>query len=293
MKIKKAFSLIELSIVILIVGIIIAGVTQSSRLVAQFKTSSANSLTNSSPVNGISDLVLWLETTKKESFDANVDPASSTNNVAINWYDNNPQSTKVLVTRGGATNHAVLVENSPINSLPTLRFNGSSSFYTMLPIFSSSESNLTIYCVGMSVNTSTVRNTIFGQYNSANSDTNHFFSINNTSTIIYDEFMPSSGATISAASTVPSNVPFIVSVVRRNRVPTIYMNGAFIITGPAEIYSGSEPDSAEIGRRGGTINSHYFNGFIGEIIIFDRALTTEERTAIDRYLSKKWNIKLN
>ncbi len=34
---KKAFSLIELSIVILIIGILVAGVTQSSRLVLAMK----------------------------------------------------------------------------------------------------------------------------------------------------------------------------------------------------------------------------------------------------------------
>ncbi len=293
MKIKKAFSLIELSIVILIVGIIIAGVTQSSRLVTRFKTSSANSLTDSSPVSGISGLVLWLETTKKESFDSSIDPSSSSNNAAINWYDNNPQSSKVLVTRGGTTNHAVLVENSPINSLPTLRFNGSSSFYTMPPVLSSATSNLTIYCVGMSFDTALVRNTIFGQFNSATGDTNHFLTLGIGNIIQYDEFNPSGGAATSAASTVSSNVPFIVSVVRSNRVPRIYRNGTLLVTGAAETYSGAEPISAEIGRRGGTINAHYFNGHIGEVIVFDRALTTEERTAIDSYLSKKWDIKLN
>jgi len=38
---KKAFSLIELSIVILIIGIFVAGVTSSSRLLKQMKLTSA------------------------------------------------------------------------------------------------------------------------------------------------------------------------------------------------------------------------------------------------------------
>lgn len=46
MKNKKAFSLIELSIVILIIGIIVAGVTQGLRLINAFRLSSAKSLTN-------------------------------------------------------------------------------------------------------------------------------------------------------------------------------------------------------------------------------------------------------
>ncbi|MFM2200490.1 MAG: hypothetical protein RL769_545, partial [Pseudomonadota bacterium] len=39
----QAFSLIELSIVILIIGILVAGVTQSSRLVNQIRLSTAQS----------------------------------------------------------------------------------------------------------------------------------------------------------------------------------------------------------------------------------------------------------
>jgi prepilin-type N-terminal cleavage/methylation domain-containing protein len=44
-KLLKAFSLIELSIVILIIGIVVAGVTQSSRLVRQMRLASVKSMT--------------------------------------------------------------------------------------------------------------------------------------------------------------------------------------------------------------------------------------------------------
>lgn len=50
---KSAFSLIELSIVILIVGILIAGVTQSSRMVGKSRIKTAKTLTQSSPVGSI------------------------------------------------------------------------------------------------------------------------------------------------------------------------------------------------------------------------------------------------
>lgn len=47
-KFNKAFSLIELSIVILIIGILVAGVTSSSRLINQMRLTSARTLTQSS-----------------------------------------------------------------------------------------------------------------------------------------------------------------------------------------------------------------------------------------------------
>ena len=74
MKYKKAFSLIELSIVILIIGIILAAVTQSSRLISKMKLATAKSLTQSSAVASINNLVLWLEPTMDTSFiDAETD----------------------------------------------------------------------------------------------------------------------------------------------------------------------------------------------------------------------------
>ena len=65
---RLAFSLIELSIVILIISILVAGVTQSSRLVRMMRLSSAVQITNSSDVNSINDIVFWLEPTKDFAF---------------------------------------------------------------------------------------------------------------------------------------------------------------------------------------------------------------------------------
>ena len=62
-----AFSLIELSIVVLIIGILIAGVTQGSRLIRQSKIKTAQNQTTNSPVNSITGLNLWLETTLDDS----------------------------------------------------------------------------------------------------------------------------------------------------------------------------------------------------------------------------------
>ena len=65
---KKAFSLIELSIVVLIIGIIIAGITKSSQVLDLYKLSSARTQTQSSPVNSIKNLLVWYEATSENSF---------------------------------------------------------------------------------------------------------------------------------------------------------------------------------------------------------------------------------
>ncbi len=64
----KAFSMIELSIVILIIGILISGILASNAIIKKFRIQTAQTLTISSPVQGISDSVLWLESSLDKSF---------------------------------------------------------------------------------------------------------------------------------------------------------------------------------------------------------------------------------
>jgi len=126
-KASTAFSLIELSIVILIVGIIIAGITQSSRLVRQSKLKSAQNLTTSSPVTGIRSLALWLETTQDASFSTSLDDEAN----ITQWNDINPQAqAKVYAIPANASSTAttgsgaISYEEQGINGLPTVRFTG-------------------------------------------------------------------------------------------------------------------------------------------------------------------------
>ena len=88
-KLNHAFSLIELSIVILIVGILIAGVTSASRLVNKMSLTSIQNQTRSSPVASIKDLVVWYETSLDESF---IDSERSEGSKISSWNDINPQS---------------------------------------------------------------------------------------------------------------------------------------------------------------------------------------------------------
>jgi prepilin-type N-terminal cleavage/methylation domain-containing protein len=83
-KIKNAFTLIELSAVIVIIGILIAGVTTATGLVKKSKIAAAQSLTKASPISGITDNALWLESSTESSFK---DTESSTGDTVTTWYD--------------------------------------------------------------------------------------------------------------------------------------------------------------------------------------------------------------
>jgi prepilin-type N-terminal cleavage/methylation domain-containing protein len=140
----KAFSLIELSIVILIIGILVAGVTSSSRLIKRMKLITAQNLTRNSPVSSIKDLSIWIESALDESFDNN-EEADGAN--ITNWYDLNPQSSfKFTFNQSNVANKPVYVD-AGINGLPSIKFDGNSSDYMILPNYNFSNNKITIFLV--------------------------------------------------------------------------------------------------------------------------------------------------
>ena len=114
---NKAFSLIELSIVVLIIGILISGVTQGSRLIKASKLQTAKTLTLSSDVNSIKDLAMWLETSLDNS--VTIDSSST----VTRWNDINPQSMSKINAYNTSEYLPVYVENV-INGLPVIKFSG-------------------------------------------------------------------------------------------------------------------------------------------------------------------------
>ena len=87
------------------------------------------------------------------------------------------------------------------------------------------------------------------------------------------------------------DAPTIISAVTKNTSFKLYRDGLdsslenIVITNgdfvqDIEAYIGGAEDGG----------NYYFDGFIGEIILFDRALTTRETQDIHKYLRQKWKI---
>jgi prepilin-type N-terminal cleavage/methylation domain-containing protein len=117
--IKKAFSLIEIAVVLAIIGILLASVVIGKNLVDKAKITNAQVLTVNSPVHALDkNLVFWHET----SFGSD----SYNNNI---WLDYQQDKTKKSNTDSSPTSPPTfLTEDSKlINNLPTLRFTTSKS----------------------------------------------------------------------------------------------------------------------------------------------------------------------
>ncbi len=132
---KKAFSLIEISMVILIVGILIAGISKGLDLVNDMRIATARALTDKAPMFGMENLEMWLETTSENSLATGT--GTSFTNVANppdkkeigRWNDINPTlinpNNKNHATQSTLAYQPLYVQDG-INGLPALLFDGKS-----------------------------------------------------------------------------------------------------------------------------------------------------------------------
>jgi prepilin-type N-terminal cleavage/methylation domain-containing protein len=278
---KSGFSLIELSIVILIIAVIIAGVTQSSSLLAKAKLQSAQTATLNSPVAGIPDLSLWFETSLDKSF-VTTSGASQTEDEApiTQWNDINPQVTEkfFLVPYNGGVFYK---KDSGPNNLPSIYIASldadSQPFVQMTLRKNLSDQypvgylnpNMTLFIVyRANTNISTV-----GIYNEQYTlapapylGRNHTFFLDP----LFDDLVSTSEVTTSAE---------IASLTSDNSSANLYINGINKASGTAGPYNFTMLFAA-----------YGADSYISEIIFFSRALKNSERQSIEKYLGRKYGI---
>ncbi len=281
-KSKLAFSLIELSVVILIIGVLVIGITKGSRIIRASKLQSAQSLTNSSPVHLMDNMILWLETTLDKSFVASeaVDTPLATNGTITTWKDINPyaQSPNNPVQTGAANTRPRYIANG-INGLPSLNFNGSTNYFTY------DGSGL----VGSSF-------TIFVVERHRTNSTTYFMggldqTTNRNLHISAGQFDQYSHGNYYDAGTVNFSQRLHSYVLRVGVSREYYRNGVFqtpTCCGNPDYDALLSYNGPQIGR---VYTTAYFNGDLGEIIMFKKALTNAERISVEGYLKTKWGIK--
>ena len=282
----RAFSLIELSIVILIIGILVAGVTQSSRLISQMRLSSARSLTQSSPIASIRDLALWLESTSSASFD---ESATDENSPIPTWYDLNPQTISKINAAQSTANKQPLYISSAINNLPAVKFDGSNDDMTLGSL--SAGSNISIFYVIKPTSAH-----VEGLLDSAPGLPYPFRNYCESTCPSDGQFSWWNGGTAPAVNLgLAAGAPAIIYIqtvfdtsVSPAKTLRYYKNGTLIST----VTDTNNVDISWTSPRLGSINATlvFYDGLIGEIIIFSRTLKAEERTSVTNYLGKKWGI---
>lgn len=302
LKNKTAFSLIELSIVILIIGIIIAGVTQSSRLIRQFKISAARSQTQSGPVSSIKDLSAWFETTLPTSLiDAEAEDSALTGGTTVSyWYDINNSSTAKRDASGGGASTLPYYYANCMSGLPCIRFDGTNDLLTFDGSFLVGV-DYTIFVVEQ--RRAATANYFLGNTASPSTNTAIEFGYTGTSVVRFAQGSSANYYTVGtspaiAAYTAPSPRlhSFVNATIANGGTSTFshYLNGSATASsltsvGTPALSTLTAYANAAIGSNNSG-GASYFNGDIGELIFYSRALKSEERVAVEDYLLKKWAI---
>ena len=290
---NKGFSLVELSIVTLIIGVLIAAVSQGIDLLQDSRLAAARMVTQSSRVNSIKNLVTWLETTSEKSFVA----TEAVDGLAVtNWYDINPQSIDKNNAQQTIEASKPLYVANCINNLPCLDFDGTND-YMNSALAIGSTSGMSVFAVVRSDDI-TGSGTTFSIIGSGSNVGGAAFNLKvwNTVQPVFMYTVPGQSQglnSITKYGPVISKTNYLVEVIN-DPTPTSdvppYYSKIWVNKIAGTSYAANLPiTNIGILNIGHFNNANYLNGKIAELIIFDRAVTTKERLSVESYLSKKWN----
>jgi len=289
-RLPSAFSLIEVSIVVLLIGLIVAGVAQAGRLVAESALTSARTQTKGAPVIQTDDLVLWYETTLEDSFL----PSEQDDGLQVSvWYDINPITGKKPMDALSAGAARPTFTTKAINGLPALKFSGAQYLTPPDGSLPYKNSPFTVFIV--SKITTGASGTIIG---TGPSGTNTWFKYSSAAGAFTIDG-GSGGGSLTGIATAQDSFRIISSTydgtVSSTTANKAYVNGAIqTLAGGTSTIRNSDRTPVTIGADpASTPSANFLNGMIAEIIVFQRALDDSERASIERYLGKKWKIKLS
>lgn len=297
--IYRAFSLIEISIIVLIISLLISGILRSNTLLTSMKLNSAANLTKSSPVGSINGLVLWLESTTIDSFKESeiFDIEDSTQ--ITTWRDINPQSSKKYYALTAATSAITYQEISEINDLPSIYFDGSvstdrltlsksSSISEAIPIITP-DNDFTFFVVSKLDSDADSSVTAFSNGNTAGWG----YEMNGASPSRYRRVAYPGVGDIDTSAANGSNNPEIVTVTysgNTGQATTMRVNGESIGISSTAIDSDIPNTALYIGNAS---SGSPWKGYISEIIIYKKVLNAERISKVEKYLSQKYKIYLN
>ena len=249
----------------------------ANSLVAKSRLAAAQTLTASSPINGIKDSALWLESAVDTSF---ADGETSNNTSISNWNDSRTHSpTKVSVVKVGNGP----VYSNTINYVHAVKFVGNSSDY--LKIEDASFLNNTDYTVFVleKRHSSSSNNYFLGDSSIVTANQNLLLGYSADNQVIHSQAGSNSyNSTITGYST--SNKPRMFTFVSDSSGKRTYING---------VLAAQSSDTSQLSGITELAIGKGYTGEIGEIAIFTRGLKNEERKSTEDYIGKKWTTKVN
>jgi prepilin-type N-terminal cleavage/methylation domain-containing protein len=287
MKQRSAFTLIELSVVLLVISALLVGVMKGGAMIEASRLDAARSYTSASPVANTPGLIAWYETSLRES----LKPAEIVDGSQISaWYDISPNSLptqKNTLTRTASS--AVTLERRGTNGLPSIFFNGG-----ILSLTAFYQGNLSPYnsffIVTKPSSGSGSTKILFDSYSEERKTQLQYNKIGlwneGGSAYVY------TGTSTNAIS-IMGGLDYILTAIYQGSSSAVYQNSVGTLAGNGNLNITSNTETAGLTVGGNLSNSSgstAYTGLISEVIIFDRPIKINERREIIKYLAKKYNI---
>lgn len=277
---RKAFSLIELSVIFIVIGLLSVAITKGGALLHSARISSAKSTTSSAKIAEIEGLSVWFDTVS----DGAIDESSKIDNKPVSyWQDiSSPYNIRESINRVYHLDSKIVYHRDGISNLPSLQFKSSGYFVSPLNggerWVSGKSDRATVFMVFSPTLPVSSKMTILD----SRAVLNNTLSINST------QFEIESNNNVNLSYNFNEGESYIVGVSLSSKARLFVNNVDESDSSNNLDFSGF--DGLTIGTDlGGADN---FTGLISEIIIFDRVLKVEERRSVMSYLSKKYSIRV-
>ncbi len=281
---RKGFTLIELSTVIIIIGLLIAGITSGKSLVRTSKVSGARAITLSSQITTIPGMVLWTEAINKDSFLSSqiVDGSQLTT-----WYNREPSGflTKNNLTTAASAN--VLYEEVSINDLPSVSMTVAGNM-VLGNFVGSALSTSTIVIVFKPTIAPTSTATIIADAGTSTSLTSSIGIKNDRVALNAGTAAETSTSTNPASFAL--NGQYILVVYFNGNSSKVFVNNTTEVGGSGAVLTAGTNALSGLTIGANKSGASGIAAEISEVIVYNRILKDTERQDVMGYLSKKYKI---
>lgn len=285
---KKAFSLLEISAILIAISVIITMVITSTDILGAARLNNARNITKSSIVNEITGVTLWLDSTSVKSFD---DEDIEDGDEIENWNDIRKSFSSTHTATATATKRPLYDEDA-INKLPGVKFDGVNDHMQIASF--SANAYMTLFAVGKFSTTN--QKTLWIEHSaSANANSGFYMYGYGTSAIHLRRLGSGTNFRYNLATTGWFGSETAIGVVRYDGTNLAYkkndnafINDVFQAGEATTIPNETVTSTFNIGSRNGT--DYFTDGSFGEIIMYNRALSDTEVDDVLEYLNSKWEI---
>jgi len=232
--------------------------------------------------NTISGLALWLDA---------ADPSTLFKDAAGTTPVTNNSQIQLWKDKSGSNNNAsntqtsILYYSNGINSLPTIFFPGTQTTgFSLSAVKLPNGSSDASYFFVINKNNSPIQ--VFFTHGSSATNLKQFYA---SAGLAIDK----SGVALISDSVTITNNKIIVSCTETSLTTGVngWRNGTPFTNNGATTTWNVGTTAAWLGSGGDTGSSYIYGGYISEVIVYNRALTTTQRQQIEGYLAWKWGLQ--